>query len=122
MSLRHGLAAVGIPRAQSIPLSSPHIAYARYIVPVPVAEGSDGHTKRGQVLERAWRELNSRTIGESVDADVQADADADADAEINAKEREMYAVLRVEAGAPALWAFGMGNEALPELEGLESKS
>jgi hypothetical protein len=113
--MSHRLGAASVAGTQLVPITSPHVNYARYIVPVPDAEGSDGHTKRGQVLERAWRDLNAKTTSDVTDIpDIAHLPDA--------KDREVYAVLRLEEGTPALWAFGLNNEDLPELSALEGES
>lgn len=122
MSLRHGHTPSYVPGTQAIPITSPHIAYARYTVPVPVAEGSDGHAKRGQVLERAWRDLNARSTNAPNVPDEPDEPDTtDTTGIAETKERETYAVLRVEEGTPVLWAFAMDNHEMPGMDGLEGE-
>lgn len=43
----------------AVPIPGPVIAYTRWIVPVPPAEGSKSAQKRGEALERAWRGVQS---------------------------------------------------------------
>jgi len=82
------------PSTHRIPLPSPQITYRRYRAPIPLSESSEGSQRRGNLLERVWREINE-TGGEWAEG--------------------CSGVLEnTEEGV--LWVFGEGGE-VRELEG-----
>lgn len=101
----------------TIPLAAHQVSVRRYHVPVPTEEGSNGHLKRGEVLERAWREINASAgfwPAESEERDEAAKG-----------EGEACAVIEFEKNEAVLWVFTTSipdTKAAFDLSNLEGES
>lgn len=85
-------------RGYKINIQSHEIKVERYIVPIPKEESSQGITKRGEILEKAWREINALDGFDQEDGGIEVRRDGE--------DIGRCAVISRGEDGVGLWVFG----------------